>query len=80
MISIRQVVVVVLVAVGLWLFRRLQTKLTAGRTQPKTETDFQDMVRCERCGTHIARSQALGNSRHGFRCKEGDCLGQTETN
>lgn len=86
MISIRQIIVVALVAAGLWLLKRLQAKLTekSSRRQPgdvaatggtgKTADDaYHDMVRCERCGAHVARQQATGNVRQGFFCVDKTC-------
>ena len=87
MISLRQIAVVILVAVGLWLLKRLQSRLKdaffdansgtniakkSGNVSDK-DANYHEMVRCVRCGTHLPRAQALGNERRGFYCNNGDC-------
>ena len=77
MISIRQLLVVAFVTVGLWLLKRLQTRLKArhsGTEVAKNIRKFEDTVRCSRCGTHITRSEAVDEGRKGFYCADRNCL------
>jgi len=72
MISFRQLLIIILVIAGVWLFRHLQKRLTDNpwRQTKKNQINYQDTVRCELCGTHIPQSMALGDARQGYRCDD----------
>ena len=82
MISLRQLLIVVLVGVAVWLFKRLQQRFmeqrfaTPEQAKSPKSNQYHDMVRCERCGAHIARAQAQGNPRNGYYCADVNCLDQ----
>lgn len=79
MISVRQIVVIIAVGVGLWLLKRLQSRVMDrlagdGDKPPRRSApadDVQETVRCQRCGSYLARSQASGSDAHGYRCRDG---------
>ena len=74
MISIRQLLVIVLVALGIWLIKRIHSKFTESQDAASTPASYyQDMVVCQRCGTHIPREQASGNETRGYACNDKQC-------
>ena len=94
MISLRQLLVVALVTVGIWLLKRLQNKFIAERsrqreqattgdkktqTKKASDTDYQEMVLCQQCGVHIPRAEAVGNDQHGYKCIAAYCGNQQQT-
>ena len=70
MVSFRGLLIIIaLLGVGFWLFRRLQRRLiTPMRTH--TAAPYEEMVRCAHCGVYLPQSRALGNARQGYFCTE----------
>ena len=75
MISIRQLLIVALLIVGFWLFRRLQYRFAAVRDKRtrRSPAHYQEMVRCTRCGQHIPKVNAIGDARSGYFCGDDNC-------
>ena len=78
MISFRQILVIVLVTLGIWLIKTLHSRVSKNFERNRDDlatsnTGYQDMVPCKRCGTHILRSQARGNAKEGYVCNDMQC-------
>jgi len=67
MISFRQILIITLVAVGVWLFQRWRRRLA--RRRPPAPL-FQPTVRCACCGVHLPRASAVGDDKAGYFCSE----------
>ena len=52
------VLLVIVIAVGIWRSRRRAENLQARRPETRLQPP-QDMVACARCGLHLPRSEAL---------------------
>jgi hypothetical protein len=76
MVSLRQLLVIVLLVLGFWIFKRLQSRLrstkTAGRRWLRRSTvGYENMVPCAHCGIHVPRSRAvIGQWNRFFCCNE----------
>jgi hypothetical protein len=79
MISLRQLLVVAIVAAGIWLIKRLHSRFTEysaeNRGHSPAPSGFQDMVLCQRCGTYVPRLQANGSEARGYVCNDATCTG-----
>ena len=71
MISFRQILIIVLLIAGFWLFRRLRRRfdLNRRRRHPK-QRPYEEMVRCAHCGTYLPQAQAVGDPRNGYFCND----------
>jgi uncharacterized protein len=69
MVSFRGLFIIALLGVGVWLFRRLQRRLTTP-VRTHTAAPYEEMVRCAHCGVHLPQSRAVGNARQGYFCTE----------
>lgn len=77
MISFRQLLVIALVIGLIWLFHQLRQRLRQpSRPDEPPVATFQDTVRCSRCGVHLIRSEARGDKRRGYVCRDRDCIEQ----
>lgn len=92
MISFREIIVLIVVTAGLWLVRRIQTQIMTGRSETSAESqrsrhaandntngDFKEMVKCQRCGVHIALEHAIGDNQQGYRCRNAQCVEKADT-
>ena len=83
MIGIRQLLIIALVIAGIWLFRRLQQRLSAKRARRPTRRQpvYQETVRCAHCGAHLPRSQAISGPKEDYFCTKAHQLaGRTTSN
>ncbi len=72
MIGLKQLLVIVLVIAGIWLFRRLRARV--GPRREANPPSYRETVRCTRCGTHIPRPQAEVAPEGGWRCGDRNCI------
>lgn len=75
-------VVLVAVALLLWLLRSGQERRQArppakGAPRPPRTAQPEDMVRCDACGLHLPRSDALATPHGIFCCAEHQRAGRT---
>lgn len=77
MISLRQLLIIALVIAGVWLLKRVQQRMLAGRSQPlrrarrnKNGQDYQETVRCGQCGTYLLPADTINDKRYGHRCSD----------
>ena len=66
---IRLILIFILLAIVWQLLKRWLTNQTQSRQQPPTE-NLQQMVRCEECGLHIPKQEALLENGKYFCCPE----------
>lgn len=68
---LKQLLIIALLIAGLWLFRRLKRQL-GGRTHKARASDigFRETVRCDHCGVHVLRSEAVGDPFEGYFCSD----------
>ena len=79
MIGIRQLLIIALVIVGIWLFRRLQQRLSANRPRrPTRQPVYQETVRCAHCGAHLLRSKAISGPEEDYFCTKAHQLAGRE--
>ena len=66
---------VLLVAVGIWRNNRRREADTSGPAAPRPRALAQDMLACAHCGLHIPRSEALVAGPQTYCCAEHQRLG-----
>ncbi len=69
MLNARGLLLIALVGLGLWLFKRWRQGLPDA-VRPHSIKSFEDMVRCAHCGVHVPKNQAVGDSRQGYFCSQ----------
>jgi uncharacterized protein len=64
------IVLIVIFAAAWWLLRRyLRALIAKGRADPASPPAAEAMVRCERCGVHLPRSECISRNEQVF-CSE----------
>lgn len=69
----RLLVLIGLVGLAYYLLRRY---LAPGRSEPKNQDRFAPMVRCERCGLHLPKQEAVALKNDEFYCCEQHARGE----
>ncbi len=59
MIGLRQILLVALIALGIYLFRRLRQRAGASRTQGNPPTPYQETRPCAHCGVYLPTASAV---------------------
>lgn len=67
--------VVLVVAIGIWRHRRAPENTQAQAGQPSPPALPQDILACARCGVHIPRTEALMLGDQAYCCAEHQRLG-----
>lgn len=67
--------VVLLVAFGIWRSRRAGDTASASARAPRALALPQDMLACAHCGVHIPQAEALLSGAHAYCCAEHQRLG-----
>jgi hypothetical protein len=81
MIGLRQLLIIVLLIAGFWLFRRLRRRISALRQAQSRRaiTPAAEMVRCAHCGAYIPEDKAIEDPRQGKVCGDRECPGHRTT-
>ena len=66
---IRNLVLLVVLAVGAWLVLREIRRFRERRTSQSASSQYPKMLACDHCGTHVPESQAIRVGPHAY-CSE----------
>ena len=66
----RLVILVALVLVGWYLFRKLTAPSQKPADNTRSRGDYQPMVACQRCGVHVPADQALNRGDASYCCRD----------
>ena len=72
MLIFRLIIAIAVILALFYVYRRIHSKFIAGRQYP-TETKTiktREMVRCEQCGLHIVKTEAVEKAGHFYCCPQ----------